>query len=254
MKNLAFVIVLALLFFSCGNTETAQQNQTLSVPLKTTSAAPSDTNLEKEYHPEIKQYIAQVITNFDSIDPERKKQLKKLALYVQSKITSGEEAKLIYICTHNSRRSHMSQLWGMVAADYYGVEGLSTYSGGTEATAFNPRTVACLQRAGFTIKPTTEGDNPIYNVSFTNRIPAIEAFSKKYTHPVNPKENFAAVMTCSHADKNCPTVEGASIRLAIPYIDPKVSDNTPEEAATYDERCRQIATEEFYLFSQVNQG
>ncbi|NJN24753.1 MAG: protein-tyrosine-phosphatase [Cyclobacteriaceae bacterium] len=196
-------------------------------------------------------YIATCVKDYNSIDEERKMQLKKLALYIKSKVDAGEEAKIIYICTHNSRRSHMSQLWGMVAADYYGIDGVSTYSGGTEATAFNERSVACLKRAGFQIVQKSEGENPVYEVVFSDHKPVVEAFSKKYSHKTNPHENFAAVMTCSHADKNCPTVAGASLRVAVPYEDPKVADNTPEESATYDERCKQIATEEFYLFSQV---
>ena len=257
MKKVALVVGLASLFLACGqNSENAgndqnpeKQTQEEKSMADQTVASPEDG---KDYYPEIDLFIADVVKNFDSIDEERKKQLKKLALYVKSKKEAGEEAKLTYICTHNSRRSHMSQLWGMVAADYYSIDGVSTFSGGTESTAFNPRSVACLKRAGFKIEPKTEGENPIYLVSYSENKPAVEAFSKKYTHETNPSENFVAVMTCSHADKNCPTVEGASLRLAIPYVDPKVSDNTPEEAATYDERCKQIATEEFYLFSQVN--
>ncbi|MBI1267938.1 MAG: protein-tyrosine-phosphatase [Cryomorphaceae bacterium] len=203
------------------------------------------------FYPEINSYIAEVVQQFNSIDDERRAQLQKLALYIKSKSTANEDVKIVYICTHNSRRSHMSQLWGMIAANYYGVQGVSTYSGGTETTAFNPRSVACLQRAGFEIEQKTEGENPIFAVTYADGVPAVESFSKVYTHESNPKENFVAVMTCSHADKNCPSVDGASMRIALPYEDPKAADNTPEESAVYDERCRQIAIEEFFLFSQV---
>lgn len=257
MKRNALISTIALLIVCCGQkSKQSEEDQSASLPSTEEKAemATLDNTTDigkKEYYPEINSFISDVIKDFESIEDDRKRQLKKLALYIKSKRDAGEEAKIVYICTHNSRRSHMSQLWGMVAADYYGVEDISTYSGGTEATAFNPRSVACLKRAGFKIEPKTEGENPIYTVSYSNNRPTVEAFSKKYTHEDNPSGNFAAVMTCSDADKNCPTVEGASMRLAIPYVDPKVSDNTPEEAATYDERCKQIAIEEFYLFSQV---
>jgi hypothetical protein len=46
-------------------------------------------------------------------------------------------------------------------------------------------------------------------------------------------------------------VKGANFRVAIPYVDPKVSDGKPEEAATYDERCLQIATEMLWVMQAV---
>lgn len=204
-------------------------------------------------NPTIMNYIEDAIQGFDNIPDERKKQLKKMALFIQTKIKAGEEAQLIFICTHNSRRSHMSQLWARVAADYYHIPQVHTYSGGTEATAFNSRAVAALERAGFAIEAADEADtdNPHYQVTYSSDAPAQEAFSKKYDDPVNPQENFAAIMTCSLADKNCPFVPGATLRIAIPYEDPKEADGTPQEAARYDERSKQIATEMLYCFSQI---
>ena len=211
----------------------------------------ADSPPDLTLNPTMMNYIQAAQQDFDNIPDERKKQLRKMALFIQTKIKAGEEAWLIFICTHNSRRSHMSQLWARVAADYYEVPNVHTFSGGTEATAFNPRAVAALERAGFAIEKTSEGDNPHYQVTYSPDTPAQEAFSKKYDDPVNPPENFAAIMTCSQADKNCPFVPGATLRIAIPYEDPKEADGTPEEAARYDERSKQIATEMLYCFSQI---
>ena len=197
-------------------------------------------------------YIQQAQQGFDQIPDERKKQLKKLAQFVQTKIESGKEAQLIFICTHNSRRSHMGQWWARVAADYYEVPNVRTFSGGTEATAFNPRAVAALERVGFTVEKTSEGNNPHYRIAYASDAPAQETFSKKYDDAANPQENFAAIMTCSQADENCPFVPGATLRVAIPYEDPKEADGTPEEATCYDKRSKQIATEMLYCFSQIN--
>jgi hypothetical protein len=185
-----------------------------------------------------------------AIAEDRRRQLDKLALFIRTKLGSGEGAKLVFICTHNSRRSHMSQLWAAVAAAHYGVAGVETFSGGTEVTAFNPRAVEALRRAGFAIA-AGEGENPRYQVSYLEGGPAVEAFSKRYADPPNPTAGFAAVMTCSQADKNCPTVEGASLRVPIPYVDPKEADGQPDEAEVYDARSTQIATEMFYLFRRV---
>ena len=200
--------------------------------------------------PKIVQYTKSLPGGFDAIPKDRKQKLEKLALFVRSKRAAGEKAKLIFICTHNSRRSHMSQLWATVAAESYGVEGVETFSGGVEATAFNPRAVAALERAGFQIA-NPGGENPHYKVSYSAGRPPVEVFSKKYDDAFNPHAGFAAMMTCSQADKNCPSIEGASLRVAVPYEDPKVADGTPEEASLYDQRTKQIATEMFYLFSRV---
>ena len=197
-------------------------------------------------------YIQQAQQEFDQIPDERKERLQKLALFVRDKVKVGEEVELIFICTHNSRRSHMGQWWARVAADYYEVPNVRTFSGGTEATAFNPRAVAALERACFAIEKISEGDNPHYRVAYASDAPAQEAFSKKYDDAANPQENFAAIMTCSQADENCPLVPGATLRVAIPYEDPKEADGTPEETTRYDERSKQIATEMLYCFSQIN--
>ncbi len=202
-------------------------------------------------NPKVASYIAGAIREFDQIPAERKKALEKIALYVQSRIAAGQEAKLTFICTHNSRRSHLAQVWTQTAACYYGVPSIRTYSGGIQATACNPRTVAAMQRAGFEIKKTSEDKNPVYEITYAQSQEPIKAFSKIYSDPPNPSGDFCALMCCDHADKNCPTVKGCSLRVAVLYQDPKEFDDTPREAAGYDERCRQICREMFYLVSKV---
>jgi protein-tyrosine phosphatase/arsenate reductase len=201
--------------------------------------------------PGLKKHIDRAISGFDQIPEERKESLKKLAGYVKERVENTGQANLTFICTHNSRRSHMSQIWAQVAAYYYGVPGVTTYSGGTEATAFNPRAVAALERAGFEINIKKEGKNPIYLVKSDHDSESMEAFSKVFNDAPNPTKDFCAVMTCSQADAACPRVPGAALRVSIPYDDPKVFDGTDQEAQKYDERSRHIAREMFYVFSQV---
>ncbi len=205
----------------------------------------------KAFNKDIQAYIDEAIRGFDAIPSKRKELLNDIATYVESRVNAEKTAQLIYICTHNSRRSHLSQLWAKVAADYYGIGDVETYSGGTEGTAFNPRAVAAMQRAGFDITKAKDGDNPIYEVRYADDAPIQKAWSKKYSDEANPQNDFAAIMTCSDADEACPIVFGASARIAIPYEDPKVADGTAAEAVRYDERCRQIATEMLYCFSLV---
>ena len=58
-------------------------------------------------------------------------------------------------------------------------------------------------------------------------------------------------MVCSSADASCPFVEGAAVRVSLPYLDPKVSDGTPEEAATYRAKSEEIGRELVWLMRTV---
>ena len=181
---------------------------------------------------------------------ERKKLLQVLIDYIKKKQAAEEEVHLNFICTHNSRRSQFAQIWAIIAANYYGID-VSCYSGGTEVTSFNERAVESLKRSGLII--FHEGDqNPTYSITYSEDSAAIEAYSKLYDASANPTTEFAAVMTCSDADANCPFIPGAKKRIPLHYEDPKEFDESPEEETMYDERSKQIASEMFYVFSQIN--
>lgn len=201
--------------------------------------------------PALEKYVEERKAEFGQISQERREQLAPLTAFVREKIDAGQPVSLNFICTHNSRRSHMSQLWAQAAATHFDLPGVRTYSGGTEATAFNPRAVAAIQRAGFEVLRTTDDANPIYHVKYSPYLPPMTCFSKIYDGAPNPRENLAAVMVCTDADENCPAVLGAEARISLPFVDPKESDGTPREAATYDERCAQIAREMLYAMSRV---
>ena len=189
------------------------------------------------------EYLKQREAEFDRIDTPRRIVLEPLAkALAQSLHGDRGTVDVTFVCTHNSRRSHMSQLWMKVAAESLQLP-LATWSGGTESTAMNPRAVASLRRAGFEITQTTSNRNPIYHVSMGADTPTQTCFSKPWCSPPNPTSNFFAVMVCNDADQKCPTVPGATDRFAIPFVDPKISDDTEAESSTYDERCSQIARE-----------
>jgi arsenate reductase len=108
-----------------------------------------------------------------------------------------------------------------------------------------------MKLTGFDISIIKEGNNPFYKVKFSEDAPALTVFSKKYDDDFNPANDFAAIMTCSHADENCPLIVGASARIALTYNDPKDFDGTPQEAEKYSERVHEIGREILYAFSQV---
>lgn len=205
---------------------------------------------ETKLTPELKRYLAEREAEFDRIPPERKETLEQLSDFLRGCRVARKPARLIFVCTHNSRRSHMSQLWASVAAVRYRLDHIETFSGGTERTAFNPRAVSALERAGFEIEIAEAGENPKYLVSFASDVKPHTCFSKLYSDDVNPSVDFCAVMTCSSADESCPSVKGAVARVAIPYEDPKIADDTLEESSTYDERTAQICREILFAFSR----
>src|SRR6478609_8921691 len=191
--------------------------------------------------------------NIENITTERKEILQSLVNFIQDKVTNEQEIRLNMICTHNSRRSHLSQVWAQTASAYFNVKNVFCYSGGTEATAMFPMVAKTLEKQGFKIKTISEGTNPVYSVKYSPDEHPIICFSKKYDDDFNPEGHFAAIMTCSHADDGCPFIAGAEKRIPITYEDPKAFDNTPQQAEKYEERSLQIAAEMFYVFSQIKQ-
>lgn len=203
-------------------------------------------------YPTLNKTIEQFRENVDTIPQERKSALEKLAAGIKTMVDNSGRANIIFICTHNSRRSHFGQVWAHFAAAFHGLGNLiHTFSGGTEATAFHPNAIAALSHAGFLIE-TDELNNPISTLKFSDDTSPITCFSKVYNDPVNPQSDFIAVMTCSDADENCPYIPGASQRFTITYDDPKISDGTPIESNTYDERSLQIGTEMWYVMAILN--
>ncbi len=202
--------------------------------------------------PTLQPLVKQLESEFEKIPEARKQLLLELTKFVQMKVDSHKKVYLNFICTHNSRRSHVAQIWAQAAAAYVGVEGVECFSGGTEATAFNPRAVKAMREAGFEIKEVKAGDNPVYEVNYSAHAAPITSFSKTYDDPFNHNQDFAAIMTCSHADENCPLVLGASARIAITYDDPKEFDGTLQEEAKYKERVHQIGREILFAFSKID--
>ena len=192
--------------------------------------------------------INEISKTFDKISSERKDLLISFAEYISNKSKENKEINLTFICTHNSRRSHMGQIWAQTAADYYNIPNIKCYSGGSEATAFNPRAVEAIKKVGFKVEKQNESDNPIYLVYYSGGKEPLKCFSKVYNDNFNPKKKFAAIMTCSDADENCPVVFGAEVRFPIRYDDPKEFDGTDVEAQKYNERFEQIGREMLFVF------
>jgi len=195
--------------------------------------------------------IKQLSATFHDISSDRKAHLDELADQLKNYYQANQRADVIVICTHNSRRSHIGQLWIQAAAIYYQLDHIKSYSGGTEATAFNHHAVDAMQSLGFALStPDSSSPNPTYLIENGGDTFA-PLFSKKFSDPANPQESFIAIMVCDSADQACPFVPGADLRFSLPFNDPKASDGTGKEQEVYLDRAREIGREMLYLISKL---
>ncbi|WP_106914891.1 arsenate-mycothiol transferase ArsC [Chryseobacterium aurantiacum] len=201
-------------------------------------------------NPKLSVYIEEVLSQ--KISEERKKVLQPLIDFIQEKVKRQEPVNINFICTHNSRRSHLAQIWAQMASDYFKISNIYCYSGGTEVTALFPKVADTLINSGFNIWKLSEGENPVYSIKYAQNTLPVIGFSKKYDDAFNPNTDFVAVMTCSQADGGCPFIAGAERRIAITYEDPKISDDTPKQQEIYEKRSLEIGAEMFYVFSKIN--
>lgn len=199
-------------------------------------------------HPELERYVRARQAETAAVPPERRLLLDRIRAYVDAR---PDEARLVFLCTHNSRRSHLAQVWAQVMAAVGDFRNVRTYSGGTEATAVYPGTLDALERAGMRVV-RGEGSNPVHRIEYGPGLEPLAVFSKVYDRAPNPRSGFCAVMTCDEADANCPVVSGAELRVALTHPDPKAADGRPEAARVYDERCRILAVEMAALFAPAS--
>ena len=116
----------------------------------------------------MKTEIAEIISGFqkNKISEERKQVLQPLIDYIREKRTHKEKIRLNFICTHNSRRSHLSQIWAQTMAHYFKMDNVECFSGGTEATAMFPKVAETLAKQGYEITKLSENQNPVYAIKF----------------------------------------------------------------------------------------
>ncbi len=198
--------------------------------------------------PAVAEHARLLTTGFDQIDEMHRERSKELVDWIVDSFEPGKPLPIVFVCTGNSRRSILGATLANIAAAYYGLPEIQCYSGGTKPSAFNRRTIATLREIGVKIVPTgrdVAGDaeaenNPMYKVRWGDPVErwpleTVE-FSKRYDDEQNPREGFAALIVCSEADTACPNVKGAAVRISMPYVDPKLYDDSEFEARKYAER------------------
>lgn len=195
--------------------------------------------------------IINQLEKYHLINPGRKSALQPFINFIQHKVDKNQLVNINFICTHNSRRSHLAQIWAQVAANYYKTPKVSCYSGGSEVTTIFPKIIETLAKQGFEIIKIATCENPVYAIKYSENTLPIIAFSKQYDNRFNPATEFLAILTCNQANGDCPYIAGAELRLPITYEDPKISDETPHQTKIYEEKSLEIAAEMLYVFSRI---
>ena len=191
------------------------------------------------------------------VSDARAQALGKLGDWIAARGRAGNPADLVWVCTHNSRRSHIAQLWALAASVHFDLPHVRSWSGGTEATAFSPWAIAALREDGFRIEDSGERvlpENPVYHASVGPDGPVVRGYSKVFTEPPNPQRDFVAIMVCSSADDACPFVPGADLRVSLPFDDPKASDGTPSAPAAYLAASATIGREVAWVMQLARSG
>lgn len=208
-------------------------------------------NPTPEISDDLREYAIDLESGFQSISEERKETLNQIAEVLVESRNDSSGLQILFICTHNSRRSHMADLWFKFGTLYYGLTNYDSYSGGTEATAFHPNAIESIKRAGFRVRYSSRYENPIVHITPGGSYPLWQMSSKKYNSAANPQTGFVAVMVCSDADRSCPIVDGAYARFGLTYDDPRYYDDAPSRDEKYDNTLKLIGTEIFYLTYQI---
>jgi len=196
----------------------------------------------------LNQKINALEAEVEEISLQRKRILDQIITYIRKQQSNNQTVQLMFVCTHNSRRSQFGQIWALILADFYGIE-LTAYSGGTEVTKVHPTVIDVFKRLGVDITPVDNEKNQKYRLSIGGVKYPI--YSKLYDDKSNPSKDFIAVMTCSEAAENCPYIHGCLNRIPLSYEDPKVYDGTKKEQSAYKKTSNKLAREMIYIFHRL---
>jgi len=205
------------------------------------------------YSKDLRSFINQLLNEERQISSDRKEELIQLSSTIFATYRQTKRVNLHVICTHNSRRSQLGQIWFLAGAQYFNFNFLKSFSAGTETTAFNPRMVKAVQEAGFSLEKIQDGENPKYQLSLFGKTQSPLFYSKRYDDSSNEMISAIALMVCDSANESCPVIPDVLHRIPLLYKDPKFSDDTPDEEEVYLNKVYEIGREVLYLLKELNQ-
>ena len=143
-----------------------------------------------------KLFFQQALENL-VLDDQRTALLQTIAKSIIQLISEKRKINLNFICTHNSRRSQLAQVWSSYASSYFKLNKIESFSGGTEVSAFFRNTVKTLQEVGFIFQLIEfSHQNPYYSISSHQHVKPIIGFSKLVEHEINKKRYDDSELYC----------------------------------------------------------
>ncbi|NJN27464.1 MAG: hypothetical protein HC819_16570 [Cyclobacteriaceae bacterium] len=231
MINFSFVFVLYALFLT-----PLQERQTASF---------------NKLYPILNEYIKDFPKEFRKIPEERRYRLNEMVYYLEEQEKNRNAWQLMFISSNQSTVGQMAQVWAKIAAYYFGLEKLQTFSGGLQAEPISVNTILALEKAGCIVYKNDLNGLNVYQVKYAYNINPIILYPKKTDHVKNPANDFMAVFVNEHADMNMRNVRGTFNRLLLPYEDLSAYDGSAIDTRQYEESNRKMAVEMFYVFAQL---
>jgi len=201
------------------------------------------------FYNQIQLFCLEITSSFKYIPSSRLQLLDGIVLEINEFLNNKKNLNFLFVCTHNSRRSQFANVWAEIAATFYNLNSIKSYSCGTEKSIVSKNTIQTLKDLGIRIENHPSIPNAFH--AFYGKELFIDVFSKKYSDPTISKEDTIAIMTCSDADQNCPIIPYAKNRISLNFKDPKRFDNTSSFKMEYQKTGKEIAREIFYIFSKL---
>lgn len=210
----------------------------------------TDSKFNKLY-PILNEYVRDFPKEFRKIPEERRFRLNEIIYFLEEQELNKAPWQLLFVSTNQSSVSQMAQVWSKAAAYYFDFKNLSSYSGGLDPDNISVSTIKALEKAGFIVYNTDVNGVDVYKVKYSYNLQPILTFSKKIDHIRNPSGDFMAVIVDENADLNIQNIKGTYNRLLLRYDDPIGYEGSELEDQVFDESCRQVAVEMFYVFAQL---
>jgi hypothetical protein len=210
----------------------------------------NDSSFNKLY-PILNEYVRDFPKEFRKIPEERRFRLNEMVYFLEGQYQNNAPWQITFISTNESTVGQMAKAWSKAAAYYFGFKNFEPYSGGIKPGEISVRTIVALEKAGFIVYKSHINEVDVYRIKYSFNLEPVIAFPKKINHTKNPGNNFMAVILDGNADLNINNVRGTYDRLFLEYEDPKGYEGSDLENQKFNESCRQVAVEMFYVFSQL---
>lgn len=204
-----------------------------------------------DLYPILNEYVRDFPKEFRRIPEERRYRLNEMVYFLEEQRRNKAPGQITFISSNESTVAQMAQAWSKAAAYYFGFNDFSVYSGGLNPENISVNAIIALEKAGFIVYKTNVKGVEVYRIKYAYNLEPLVAFPKKINHVKNPGDNFMAVILDANAEMNIGNIRGTYHRLLLEYDDPKGYDGSDFEMTKYQESCKTIAIEMFYVFSQL---